>query len=252
MNRSDQPLLTTSLAPWWCGEGACVVVIPTYNERENIAALLDELLALPLPLEVLVVDDDSPDGTAAIVCEIAAVNPRVHLLLRQGERGRGSAGIAGFRQALVMGAAVVVEMDADFSHHPRYLPTMLAALHDCDVVIGSRFVAGGEDLDRGRLRQWITRMAGIYVRTLLGISVRDVSSGYRCFRRQALEHLDFERMLSTGPSLVLEVLYNLTLQKWRFCEVPIVFIDRRRGETKLNLQILFQTLWMVARLRCRK
>jgi dolichol-phosphate mannosyltransferase len=227
----------------------CVVVIPTFNERDNIGPLLAELLALPLPLELLVVDDDSPDGTAAVVQAMAEHNPRVHLLLRRGERGRGSAGIAGFKQALAMGAAAIVEMDADFSHHPRHLPAMLEALRGCDVVIGSRFVPGGADLERGRRRQFITRLAGIYVRSVLGIRIRDVSSGFRCFRRKTLESLDFAAILSTGPSVVLELLYRLVLKGWQVCEVPIVFADRRQGQSKLNLRILLQTLLMVLRLK---
>ena len=249
MNGREQPVACARDACWWGEAGPCVVIIPTWQERENIALLLSELLALPIPLEVLVVDDDSPDGTAAIVEEIANSNPHVHLLLRASERGRGSAGIAGFRQALEMGAAVVVEMDADFSHHPSHLPAMLNALYDCDLVIGSRFVSGGADLDRGWLRQLITRLAGIYVRTLLGLSIRDVSSGYRCFRREALANLDLDGMLSTGPSVVLEVLYKLILRGWRVVEVPITFADRRQGESKLNLRILLQSLLMVVKLR---
>lgn len=230
----------------------CVVVIPTYNERENIGPLIEEILALPLPLEILVVDDDSPDGTAGIVREKARRHPGVHLLHRTAERGRGSAGIAGFRQALAMGAEVVVEMDADFSHHPRHIPAMLERIRECDLVLGSRFVPGGADLDRGWLRQGITRLAGLYVRTLLGIRTRDVSSGFRCFRREVLERLDLDRMISTGPSVVLEVLYQVVLQGWRVCEIPIIFADRRQGESKLNFGILLETLIMVLRLRARK
>jgi dolichol-phosphate mannosyltransferase len=226
-----------------------VVVIPTYNERDNVGPLLADLLALPLPLQLLVVDDDSPDGTATVVRALAADNPRVHLLLRREERGRGSAGIAGFKEALAMGAAVVAEMDADFSHHPRHLPAMLEALRGCDVVLGSRFMPGGADLERGRLRQFLTRLAGIYVRTLLGIRIRDVSSGFRVFRRSVLEQVDLDRMVSTGPSVVLELLYKVVLAGFRVCEVPIVFADRRQGESKLNFGVLLQTLLMVLRLR---
>jgi dolichol-phosphate mannosyltransferase len=227
----------------------CVVVIPTYNERENIAPLIGELLTLPLPLEILVVDDDSPDGTAEIVRGLAKQHPEVHLLLRTGERGRGTAGIAGFRKALEMGAEVVVEMDADFSHHPRHLPALLGRIRDCDVVLGSRFVPGGADLERGLLRRVISRLAGVYVRTLLGLQVRDATSGFRCFRREVLASLDLDGMVSTGPSLVLEVLYRLTLGGWKICETPIVFRDRSRGESKLRLRILLETLLVVWKIR---
>lgn len=230
----------------------CVVVIPTYNERENIGALIEEILEVPLPLEILVVDDDSPDGTAGAVRALSQQHPEVHLLLRTGERGRGSAGVAGFKIALEMGAEVVVEMDADFSHHPRHLPAMLERIRECDLVLGSRFVPGGADLDRGWLRQGITRLAGLYVRTLLGIRIRDVSSGFRCFRREVLERLDLDRLISTGPSVVLEVLYQVVLQGWRVCEIPIIFADRRQGASKLHFGILLETLVMVLRLRARK
>lgn len=227
----------------------CVVVIPTYNERENIGPLIEEILALPMELAVLVVDDDSPDGTAEVVRELAQNRPEVHLLLRTGERGRGSAGIAGFREALAMGAEVVVEMDADYSHHPMHLPAMLGRMDQCEVVLGSRFVPGGVDQDRSLLRRIITRLAGTYVRILLGLKVRDVSSGFRCFRREVLESLDLGGMVSTGPSLVLEVLYKVALGGWKICEIPIVFRDRRCGKSKLGPGTLFKTLLVVWRLR---
>lgn len=230
-------------------EERCIVVLPTYNERENIGLLLDELLGLPLSMEILVVDDSSPDGTAGIVEEYAQHYPRVHLLQRTGGRGRGSAGLAGFRQALGMGASIVVEMDADFSHQPRYLPAMLEALHDCDVVVGSRFVPGGADHERGWGRRLVSRLAGAYVRLLLGLKIRDVSSGFRCFRHEVLEQIGLDRMFSTGPSIVLEILYKIVLANFKVCEVPIAFTERRQGESKLNARILLQTLLMVIRLR---
>lgn len=229
----------------------CVIVIPTYNERENIGALLAEILAMNLRADVLVVDDDSPDGTGTLVQEVATGNPHVHLLLRHEGRGRGRAGAAGFRQALAMGADFVVEMDADFSHHPRYLPAMLERIRECDVVVGSRFVPGGADMERGWLRRMISRAAGVYVRALLGISVRDVSSGFRCFRREVLESLDLDHMVSTGPSIVLEILYQVNLQRRRICEIPIIFTERRAGQSKLNFATLLRVLVMVPKLRLR-
>lgn len=229
----------------------CIIVIPTYNERDNIGPLIAELLALPLSLEILVVDDDSPDGTAGVVREWIVREPRVHLLSRVGKRGRGTAGVAGFKKALEMKAEIVIEMDADFSHHPRHLPEMIDAVRGCDVVIGSRFMPGGADFDRGWVRRCITRLAGLMVRALLGLEQRDVSSGFRCFRRSVLEQLDFDQMLSTGPSVVLEVLYKVVRGGWRVCEIPIIFSDRRQGVSKLNFGILMQTLIMVVRLRGR-
>ncbi|MBI3556352.1 MAG: polyprenol monophosphomannose synthase [Deltaproteobacteria bacterium] len=238
------------------------IMIPTYNEKENIGRLIGEILALKIPgsakpgkqeLHVLVVDDNSPDGTSEAVAEIAKKEPRVRLLTRKTDRGRGSAGIAGFRLALKDGADFVVEMDADFSHHPRYLPDLIkAAEQGADVVLGSRFVRGGQDTDRSFYRQSVTKFAGVYVRTMLGVRVKDVSSGYRLFRRQALEKIGLDNIISTGPSIILEVLFRCAVKKLKIVEVPIVFIDRRAGETKLNWQTLAKTLMMVARFRAMK
>lgn len=230
-----------------------VIMIPTYNERGNIARLLDEILTLDVPghvIHALVVDDDSPDGTGGVVAELASGEPRIQLLTRKTGRGRGSAGIAGFKFALGQGADCVIEMDADFSHHPRYIPSLIqAADRGADVVLGSRFVDGGADDDRGLHRRLVTKFAGIYVRTMLGVGVRDVSSGYRCFKRDALERVGLGSLISTGPSIVLEILFKCALLQMRIAEVPIVFIDRREGQTKLNTKTLIKTLLMVAKFR---
>ena len=226
-----------------------VVVIPTYNERESIGSLIQEIFSLPFELNILVVDDNSPDGTGAIVSKLAEESPKVRLLTRKKRKGRGSAGVDGFKMALGMGAHLIIEMDADFSHHPRHIPDLLANADNHDVVLGSRFVAGGADRDRGLLRQMVTRLAGLYVRTSLGIRIRDVSSGYRCFRREVFEKVDLEDMFSAGPSIVLEILYKICLNGFRVKEVPIVFKDRRQGETKLDTITLMETLVMVLRLR---
>lgn len=232
-----------------------ITMIPTYNERANIGRLIEAILALKVPgheLHVLVVDDNSPDGTSQLVASIAAAEPRVKLMTRTGARGRGSAGIAGFKEALALGADFVVELDADFSHDPKYLPAILeAADKGADVVIGSRFVKGGADNDRGFHRQAITRAAGVYVRSVLRVKVRDVSSGYRCFTRKALESVDLDSLVSTGPSIVLELLYKCAVRGMQLVEVPIVFIDRRAGETKLNFPLLVKTLLMVLKIRFR-
>ena len=226
-----------------------VVVIPTYNEREGIESLIREVLSLSLELNILVVDDNSPDGTGAIVSKLAEESPKVRLLTRKKRKGRGSAGVDGFKTALEMGADLIIEMDADFSHHPRHIPDFLANANDYHVVLGSRFVPGGADRDRGMLRKMVTRLAGLYVRASLGIRIRDVSSGYRCFRREVFEKVDLEDMISAGPSIVLELLYKVCLNGFRVKEVPIVFKDRRQGETKLDTITLLETLVMVLRLR---
>jgi dolichol-phosphate mannosyltransferase len=225
------------------------VVIPTYNERENIELLIREILALPFDLHILVVDDDSPDGTGTLVSRLARENPRVNLLSRKKRKGRGSAGVAGFKMALDMGSSRIIEMDADFSHHPQHIPDLLTQAEDCDLVLGSRFVPGGVDQERGALRQLVTRLAGLYVRVLLGIKIRDVSSGFRCFKREIFEVVDLDDMISAGPSIVLEILYKVGLNGFSIKEIPIVFRDRRQGETKLDTITLLETLVMVLRLR---
>ena len=226
------------------------VMIPTYNEAENIIPLLDELFGLPLNnMEVVVVDDHSPDGTWQLVEAYSASNPRVHLLVRENKKGRGSAGVDGFRWAMSQGASLILEMDADFSHQPRHIPAMIEAVQDADVVLGSRFVGNGTDNHRGFIRRMITKMAGVYVRTLLGLQVRDVSSGFRLFKREVLARIDLDNLVSAGPSIVLEVLYKTILLGFKVVEIPIQFIDRRQGRTKLDNVTLMETLVMVLRLR---
>jgi len=224
-----------------------VAMIPTYNEAENIGPLIREILALPVSWEsrVLVVDDNSPDGTAGIVRALAEGDPRVHLLLRTKRRGRGAAGIDGFKAAIDLGADRVVEMDGDFSHQPRFIPGLVAATETADVAIGSRFVARGADSDRSVVRRAITWGVRRFIRRVFRTPVLDVSSGFRCFTREVLERLDLDDLVSVGPSVVLEILYKLKLLGASIQEVPIRFVDRRRGTTKLNLWTLVKTLLMV-------
>lgn len=229
-----------------------IVMIPTYNERENISPLLQQVLEIDKDIGVLVVDDNSPDGTWRIVEDMSEKEPRVHLLRRMKKRGRGTAGIDGLRYALEKGADYIIEMDADFSHNPKYIPELLRALEKYDVAIGSRFIDGGKDKDRGLLRRLITKAAGMYVRMLLGIKIKDVSSGFRCFRREVLEKIDLDDMVSGGPSIVLELLYKITLNGCSIKEVPIIFEDRRQGKTKLDWITLLETMVMVLRLRKMK
>lgn len=225
-------------------------MIPTYNERENIGKLIQEILHLNIPdLHVVVVDDNSPDGTAGEVKKYITMHPEVELLLRTTNRGRGSAGVAGFQYTLDHGAECVVEMDADFSHHPRYIPDMLNAIQNADLVIGSRFVSGGRDVNRGIVRRLVTFLAGVYVRILLGLKINDVSSGYRCFRRKVLEDIQLDSMISTGPSIVSEVFYKAHVKGFSIREIPIEFEDRIHGETKLNYKVLLKTLLMVLKFK---
>jgi dolichol-phosphate mannosyltransferase len=243
-------------------------MVPTYNEAGNIEALVKELLALAVPADVhvLVADDNSPDGTGRLVQALAAADPRVHALIRTKRRGRGAAGIDGFKAALALGAEYVVEMDGDFSHQPRFIPALFAAAVGdsaakgglvvadgadnpvvADAVIGSRFVPGGSDSDRSVVRRAITWCVRRFIRRKFRTSVRDVSSGFRLFRRGILERIDLDDLISVGPSIVLEILYKLELLRATVVEVPIEFVDRRAGTTKLGALTLFETLLMAVK-----
>lgn len=231
-----------------------IVTVPTFNERENIGLLLDALLDLSVPgLEVLVIDDSSPDGTAEVVESVAARRSGVRLLSRAGQRGRGTAGIAGFQKALQIGADFVFEMDADFSHHPRYLPAMLEVLEkkEAQLVVGSRFIPGGMDADRPLARRLISEGARRYTRLILGLPVEDVTSGYRGFTRDLLAGVELESFRSTGPSIVQELMFRANVKGFRMKEVPIEFVDRTRGQSTLTLSILVQSLMFVPLLKLR-
>ena len=227
-----------------------IVVIPTYNERENIARLIDEINKLNIrDLGIIVVDDNSPDGTADIVKMLAKKEKNIHLIVRNSDRGRGRAGIAGFKEALRIGADAVCEMDADFSHDPKHLPALIESLKNCDVVIGSRFASGGSDADRPFFRRIITLLANLYIRILLGLNVKDCNSGYRCFKRGVLEKINLDNTISKGPSVVQEILYKAHLAGFNIKEVPIKFIERREGKSKLGLKHLYKGYTMVLKLK---
>lgn len=223
-----------------------VVMIPTYNERENIEDLIKEILALDVEvdLSVVVADDNSPDGTGEIVRKMTETDNRIHALIRKKRRGRGAGGIDGFKEALKLSPDYVVEMDGDFSHQPKYIPALIETCVDYDLVIGSRFVEGGKDQDRNVVRRIITFFVRSFIRRKFRIPVRDVSSGFRCFKREVLDEIDLDDLLSVNPSIVLEILYKAHLLDFTIKEVPIEFIDRTRGKTKLNFLILLDTLLM--------
>ncbi len=224
-------------------------MIPTYNERENIKDLINDILALGSDISVVVVDDNSPDGTSQLVESSFGSDPRVDLICRKNDKGRGTAGIIGFQQALKKGADYIIEMDSDYSHHPKYIPTFLKKIQDCDVVIGSRHVEGGKELGRSVFRKFITWFANLYIRIIMGINVKDCTSGYRCFRRQVLESIGLEKMVSRGPSIVEEILYAVHLKKYRIKEIPIVFEDRIRGDSTKNLCQYIDTAWKTLQFR---
>jgi len=226
-----------------------VALLPTYNEADNIEPLLQELLALGLgDFHVLVVDDDSPDGTAEKVAVWQARRPQVHLLLRRHERGRGSAGRDGFLAALELGAEAVVEMDADRSHRPEHLPDLIAALADYDLVVGSRRVPGGSD-SRGPGRRLITRLANLYLKLILNLPVSDATSGYRAYRAELLRAIDLPSLLSPGPAVLQEVMLRAVRLGFHIGERPIRFVDRSAGRSTLSPAILLAGLRAAWRLR---
>jgi dolichol-phosphate mannosyltransferase len=225
------------------------VVIPTYNESENIGLLIERVLELVPQVEIVVVDDSSPDGTADIVREWEKRDHRVHLLFRENEKGRGTAGVMGFLFALERGADIVIEMDADFSHDPKHLPEFVREIRNCDVVVGSRFVPGGRNVRSGLRRNLVTWLANIYIRHILHTDIRDCTSGYRCFRREVLEALDLTHTISKGPSVVQELLYKSSLLGFRIKEIPIIFVDRYRGISSFNFRLALQGFIMSLILR---
>lgn len=249
----EAPMSTPPVPAPELGALKVVCTVPTYNEAENIVPLARELLELGPGFEVLVIDDDSPDGTWRLVQEAARDEPRLHLLHRTTERGRGAAGRDGFVEALRLGADVVVEMDGDFSHQPRFVPQMLERLDqpgaEAGLVLGSRAVSGGRDADRGALRQVVTKLANLYIRILLGVGVRDCNSGFRCWRRSTLEAIDVGSTFSRGPAIVQELLFKTARRRIPIAEVPIEFVDRVRGESTLTLRILLQGYLTVMKLR---
>jgi dolichol-phosphate mannosyltransferase len=226
-----------------------VVTVPTYNEIENIESLVGEILAQDERIEVLVADDHSPDGTWKKVAEMGAADPRVHLLDRTTDRGRGHAGRDGFVWGLDHGADIVFEMDADFSHHPRYLPAMIAALEDHDLVLGSRRVPGGEDVGRTFVRVLLTAASNLYVQLVLGLRTKDCNSGYRGWRASALEAVQVRDAFSPGPAIVHELLYKARVKKQRMTEIPIVFHDREQGESTLRFSTLLRSYVTILRLK---
>lgn len=231
------------------GIADCTIVVPTYNEAENIGALLPQILANSR-CRVLVVDDGSPDGTGAIVARLAADEPRIGLLARPAKLGLGSAYLAGFRRALAEGAEFIFEMDADFSHDPRYLPDLLAAAESgYDLVLGSRYVPGGGTTDWGIVRKLISRGGNIYAGTLLGLPIADSTGGFRCYNRRVLETIDLDAVRSNGYAFQIEMVYRARKAGFRIGEVPIIFPDRRVGKSKMSRRIVAEALINVWKLR---
>jgi dolichol-phosphate mannosyltransferase len=230
--------------------GAAWVVLPTYNEAENIEAFVAAVREkLPAAARVLIVDDSSPDGTGEIADRIAAGDGSVEVLHRPRKEGLGPAYIAGFRRALAAGAGLVLEMDSDFSHDPAYLPRLLEASERADLVIGSRYVPGGGVGDWGPLRRAISRGGSTYARLVLGVGVRDLTGGFKCFRREVLEALDLDAVSARGYAFQVELTYRTIQRGFRVVEVPIFFRDRRAGASKMDRAIVAEAVWRIPALR---
>jgi dolichol-phosphate mannosyltransferase len=229
------------------------VIVPTYNESENIERLVGAVRAqldgLGVDHTVLVVDDSSPDGTGELADALAVADAHVQVLHRPRKQGLGQAYLAGFRQALDGGAGLLVEMDADFSHDPAHLPRMLEAAAEADLVLGSRYVDGGEVRNWGAGRRLVSRGGSWYARTVLGVDVRDLTGGFKCFRREVLESIDLDQVHSQGYAFQVELTYRALQLGFRVSEVPIAFADRRVGQSKMSKRIVLEAIWMVPRLR---
>jgi dolichol-phosphate mannosyltransferase len=229
------------------------VVVPTYNERANLEPLVSSVRSVLESVApdhvILVVDDSSPDGTGRLADELAARDPKLRVLHRQGRRGIGPAYVAGFKHALDEGAQLIVEMDADLSHEPRYLPVLLEAARDADLVLGSRYVAGGGVRDWGMSRRLVSRAGCWYARTVLGSDVRDLTGGFKCFRREVLEALDLDSVRSEGYAFQVELTYRAIQLGFRVVEVPIIFSERMVGESKMSRRIVLEAVVVVPRLR---
>ncbi len=227
----------------------CTIVVPTYNEAENIGLLIPRILENPR-FNVLVVDDNTPDGTSDLVRTLAADEPRVILHHRPGKLGFGSAYLAGFRQALASPSEFILQMDADFSHDPRYLDALVQAVEaGADIAIGSRYVSGGGTTDWGLVRRLISRSGNLYAGVILGLPVADVTGGFRCYRREVLESLNFGQIRSNGYAFQIELLYRTLRAGFTVAEVPIIFPDRRVGRSKMSRRIMAEALINVWKLR---
>jgi dolichol-phosphate mannosyltransferase len=229
------------------------VILPTYNEADNLERIVAAILEqLPESGRVLVVDDNSPDGTGEIADRLAEGNERVAVVHRAVKEGLGPAYLAGFRIALDAGAARIVEMDADFSHDPAYLPQLIEATESADLAIGSRYVPGGGVTDWGPLRRFISRGGSAYARLALGVPIRDLTGGFKCFRRIVLETIELETIQARGYAFQVETTYRAIRAGFRVVEVPIVFKDRADGTSKMSKAIVAEAVWRVPAMRFRR
>jgi dolichol-phosphate mannosyltransferase len=221
------------------------VIIPTYNESDNIEALVKEILALGDNIEIIIVDDNSPDGTGEIANELTELYRGIKVIHRPTKLGLGTAHIAGFEEALASGADCIVTMDADFSHHPRYIPDLVRGSRHAQLVIGSRYVDGGGTVNWGLQRQILSRGANTFARLVLGLKAHDCTGGFRCYCREVLKSIELDEIFSDGYSFLIEMLYKCQRRGWEISEVPIIFEDRRHGASKVSRREIFKALYTV-------
>jgi dolichol-phosphate mannosyltransferase len=227
-----------------------LVIVPTYNERENVSRTVPAILAQDPSLEVLVVDDGSPDGTGAIADGMAAADPRIHVLHREGKLGLGTAYIAGFKWALARDYELIFEMDADFSHPPEKIPEFLIAIENADLVLGSRYLNGEVNVVNWPMsRLFLSYSANIYARAVTGLPVFDATGGFKCYRRRVLEAIDLDDVRSNGYAFQIEMTFRAWKKGFRIVEIPFVFFDRTHGASKMSKKIVREAVWMVWRLR---
>jgi dolichol-phosphate mannosyltransferase len=227
-----------------------LVCIPTYNEADNLEPITRAVLEAEPRVDILVVDDNSPDGTGKLADALATKEPRIRVLHREKKEGLGRAYLAAFRWALAEGYTYIIEMDADFSHDPRYLPTLLdTAEAGADLVLGSRYVTGGGTVNWGIGRQMISRGGSLYARTILGVGIHDLTGGFKCFHRRVLEAIELDAVKSTGYAFQIELTYRTLKKGFTVREIPIVFEDRRVGQSKMSRKIFLEALTMVWKLR---
>jgi dolichol-phosphate mannosyltransferase len=229
--------------------GKAIIIIPTYNEKENVERLIEAVFKIQPDINILFVDDNSPDGTADIIKSKMQKNSRISILEREGKMGLGSAYIAGFKFALENGYEYIIEMDADFSHNPEEIPRFLEAIEENDLVIGSRYIKGVNVVNWPLSRLLISYFANVYTRLVTGLSVRDLTGGYKCFRREVLEKIDLSSIKSNGYAFQIELNFKAWAQGFRIKEISIIFVDRVFGESKLSKEIMWEAFFLVWRLK---
>lgn len=229
-----------------------LVIIPTYNERENIRDIIEAVLNTTPTSHILIVDDNSPDGTAEIVKELIKTDPRIHILQRKRKMGLGTAYIAGFKYAIKQNYDSIIQMDADFSHNPKDIPRLLAQLKDYDLIIGSRYVDGISVVNWPLSRLFLSYFANLYARIITGIPIKDLTGGFKCIKIDVLKSIDLDRIRADGYGFQIEVNFLAYINGFKLKEIPIIFIDRRAGYSKMSKKIIWEAFWLVWRLRLER